>query len=52
MNSSQYDWNVHVQVGGVSFEGPGMETRAEAEAIAEIVEADTDDLQKVEVFKQ
>ena len=51
MNASMYDWNVHIVVGGVSFEGPGMETRAEAEAIKNIVESE-DGVQKVEVFRQ
>lgn len=49
--SRQYDWNVHVVVEGVSFDGPGMETRHEAEAIKGIVESN-DAVQKAEVFKQ
>lgn len=51
MNSDAYNWNVHIVVGGVSFEGPGMESRQEANAIKVIVE-DSADVQKVEVFKQ
>ena len=51
MNAQQYDWNVHIVVGGVSFEGPGMESREEAEAIKGIVENECG-VQKAEVFKQ
>ena len=39
MNASAYDWNVQIDVGGVTFDGPGMETKQEAEAIASIVES-------------
>lgn len=48
---SRYPWNVRIDVGGVTFEGPGMESEMEAEAIKGIVEADAD-LQNVEVFRQ
>jgi len=51
MNASAYGWNVHIVVGGVSFDGPGMESRQEAEAIKGIVESN-DAVQKAEVFKQ
>ncbi|WP_225334264.1 hypothetical protein [Halomicrobium urmianum] len=51
MNANQYDWNVQVHLGGVTFEGPGMETRAEAEAIKGIVE-ESSEVDEVEVFRQ
>ena len=51
MNSQMYDWNVHIVVSGVSFEGPGMETRQEAEAIRDLVEQN-EDVQKAEVIQQ
>jgi len=51
MNASAYDWNVHIVIGGVSFEGPGMETQQEAEAIKGIVEHEGG-VQKAEVFRQ
>jgi hypothetical protein len=50
--ASQYDWNVEIDVGGVTFDGPGMETRQEAVAIAEIIESSTDDADRVEVVRQ
>lgn len=36
---TNYPWNVHLSMGGVSFYGPGMETEAEAKQIKEIVES-------------
>lgn len=45
-----YPWNVRVDLGGVTFEGPGMESEMEAEAIKTIVESDAD--VEVEVFHQ
>jgi len=48
---SGYDWNIRVDLGGVTFEGPGMETRQEAEAIKNIVES-SEDIDGVEVFRQ
>jgi hypothetical protein len=50
MSADQYPWNVHVSVGGVSFTGPGMESRTEADAIADIVEDEIDG--DVEVIRQ
>jgi hypothetical protein len=50
MNADRYPWNVHVTLGGVSFDGPGMESEMEAEAIKNIVEQDTD--ADVEVIRQ
>jgi hypothetical protein len=49
-DSSHYPWNVQVHLGGVTFEGPGMESKQEAESIKQIVEesAGVD----VEVFQQ
>lgn len=52
MTLGGYPWNVRVDVGGVTFEGPGMESKQEAEAIKHIVEESADDLQNVEVFSQ
>lgn len=40
-DASAYDWNIRIDVGGVTFTGPGMETRDEAEAVASIVERDS-----------
>jgi hypothetical protein len=51
MSLSGYPWNVRVDAGGVTFEGPGMESRIEAEAIKSIVE-ESADVQNVEVFRQ
>jgi len=51
MNASMYDWNVHIVVQGVSFEGPGMESRQEAQAIKQLVEND-ESVQKAEVIQQ
>lgn len=45
-----YPWNVRVDLGGVTFEGPGMESRDEAESIKHVVETSAD--VDVEVFKQ
>lgn len=50
--ASQYDWNVEIDVGGVTFTGPGMETRQEAVAIAGIVESSAEDADRVEVVRQ
>ncbi len=49
--SSQYPWNIRIDVGGVSFEGPGAESRREAMALKRTVE-DEDGVQKAEVFEQ
>lgn len=46
-----YPWNIRVDVGGVTFTGPGMETQAQAEAVKTKVEASAD-IQNVEVFAQ
>ena len=50
--TSQYDWNVEIDIGGVTFDGPGMRTRQEAVTIAEMIESSTDDAQRVEVVRQ
>ncbi|WP_276257183.1 hypothetical protein [Halomontanus rarus] len=50
--TSSYAWNVRFDLGGVTFEGPGMETKREAESIKNIVEADANADVDVEVFKQ
>lgn len=39
---TDYPWNVHVSMGGVSFYGPGMESKMEAESIKNVVESDAD----------
>jgi hypothetical protein len=46
-----YPWNVRIDLGGVTFEGPGMESRDEAEAIATVVES-SEPVDGVEVFRQ
>lgn len=51
MNATHYPWNVRVDIGGVTFEGPGMESEASAEGIKQIVEASSE-VEGVEVFKQ
>ena len=48
---SGYPWNVQIDLGGVTFEGPGMESREEAETIATIVES-SEPVDGVEVFRQ
>lgn len=48
---SSYRWNVEVDLGGVHFIGPGMETEGEARTIKEIVEGSTH-VDGVEVFRQ
>lgn len=48
---SSYPWNVQIDVGGVTFEGPGMESEMEAEAIKATVES-SDGVENVEVFRQ
>lgn len=50
--SQTYPWNVRLDVAGVTFEGPGMEDRNSAEAIADMIAEEVDDTQKVEVFRQ
>ena len=50
MNSKEYSWNVRLNLGGVTFEGPGMETENDAKAIKSIVESGAD--VHVEVFRQ
>lgn len=42
-------WNVRIDVGGVTFVGPGMGSRAEAESVKSIVEESTGE--EVEVFR-
>lgn len=49
--ASSYPWNVRIDVGGVTFDGPGMEGEMEAEAIKNVVK-DKDCVQKVEVYRQ
>lgn len=46
-----YPWNVQINLGGVTFEGPGMETEEEAQAIKSIVES-SEPVDGVEVFRQ
>lgn len=52
MNSDAYPWNVRVDVGGVTFHGPGMESEMEAEAIKNVVEGADSELDTVEVVRQ
>ena len=48
---SGYPFNVGLDLGGVTFEGPGIESRQEAEAIKHVVES-SGDAEGVEVFRQ
>lgn len=48
---NDYPWNVRILLGGVTFEGPGMETEQEARGIKTIVES-KDSVENVEVFRQ
>lgn len=48
---SDYPWNVEIEVGGVAFDGPGMESEAEAQSVLSLV-ADHDDVQNAEVIRQ
>ena len=48
---SGYPFNVRVDLGGVTFEGPAMNSRQEAEAIKHAVESGSE-VDGVEVFKQ
>lgn len=48
---SGYPWNVQINLGGVTFEGPGMETKQEAQAIKSIVEG-SEPVDGLEVFRQ
>lgn len=50
MTCTDYDWNIRIDVGGVTFHGPGMEEEQEAHAVAGIVE-DTAGVD-VEVYEQ
>lgn len=43
-----YNWQVRITVGGIDWTSPGCETRAEAEALKQIV-ADSDDVDSAEV---
>lgn len=38
MSATGYKWNIKIDVGGVTFTGPGMDSKTEAEAVAEMVE--------------
>lgn len=51
MIGSGYPWNVRVDIAGVTFEGPGMESKIEAEGIKHVVE-ESADVQNVEVFRE
>jgi hypothetical protein len=48
---TEYPWNIRIDVGGVTFVGPGMESEEEAEAIKRIVDA-SGNAESAEVFKQ
>lgn len=49
--SNQYRYNVRVDLGGVTFTGPGMDSKSEAEAIKQMVEHDNPQV-RAEVFQQ
>lgn len=52
MSSPQnYPYNIRVELGGVTFTGPGMESEMHAQRIKEIVEGSTQ-VEGVEVFEQ
>lgn len=48
--SDLYPYNISVDVGGVTFTGPGADTREEAERMADIVEKSAGVDVDVEVF--
>lgn len=51
MSAADYDWNIEIDVGGVTFHGPGMETAGEANALASIVE-ESSPVENVRVVEQ
>lgn len=46
-----YPWNVRIDLGGVTFEGPGMGSEKEAQSIKEIVES-SEPVDGVQVIRQ
>jgi hypothetical protein len=51
MNASAYPWNIEIDVEGVTFQGPGMESEQEAETIKSIVES-AESVNRCEVVQQ
>lgn len=51
IDASAYPWNVQLHLQGVVLTGPGMETRAEAEAIKELL-AGEENVTNVVVIEQ
>lgn len=51
INASEYPWNIRIDVAGVSFTGPGMESRQTAEAMKANI-ANEESVDNVEVFSQ
>jgi len=51
MNAQQYDYNVEIDVGGVTYTGPGMDTEREATIIKEAVSV-KDCVQDARVIQQ
>lgn len=50
-DATDYPWNIRIDVAGISFTGPGMESRQIAESMKSNVEQE-DSVDKVEVFSQ
>jgi hypothetical protein len=51
MNTTDYPWNLRIDVAGVTFTGPGMESKQAAEAIKTNIEQ-KDAVDNAEVFSQ
>jgi len=51
MSLTQYPWNVEIDMAGVTFTGPGMDSKASAEAIARLAE-DEESVNSVRVIQQ
>lgn len=52
VDATDYPWNIRVDLGGVTFTGPGMEGPTEAEGVAQLVESSAEAVEDVEVFEQ
>lgn len=50
-DASEYPWNIRIDVAGISFTGPGMESRQTAEGMKATVENE-EGVDNVEVFSQ
>jgi hypothetical protein len=50
-DATDYPWNIRIDVAGISFTGPGMESRQTAEAMKANVEQEGS-VDRAEVFSQ